>query len=314
MKARQIYFYLAVLNSVLTLALISLGGLVHNTGSSMACPDWPLCFGQVFPKMEGQVAIEHSHRLLATLVGLITIALVALSWSFRREEPRLYKVSWIALGAVVLQGVLGGLTVMLNISPLVSTFHLGLSQIYFGLSLYLLLKSRPSDCLPPQKLLISTKVLSFLTITLVVLYLQILWGAAVRHSGAGAACGLGPAYSVLCMDAVTEGVTLWPDQAPSIFHVLHRYLGMLVAGLVIGATIPVIKWAKSQGLRGVRRLCVLLHIGVLSQILLGVATVWTGIGVAAVTLHLVFAGLLFAGVLTLNVLCRESFRPISTRA
>ena len=56
-----------------TLLLIALGGLVHNTESSLACPDWPLCFGKVFPKMEGGILIEHSHRLLASFVGLLSI-------------------------------------------------------------------------------------------------------------------------------------------------------------------------------------------------------------------------------------------------
>ena len=61
---------------LLTFALVTLGGVVHNTESSLACPDWPLCFGQVMPEMEGGVAIEHSHRLLATLVVLGVLLLV----------------------------------------------------------------------------------------------------------------------------------------------------------------------------------------------------------------------------------------------
>src|SRR5512140_2903323 len=69
----------------LTFCLLIVGGLVHNTRSSLACPDWPLCFGSAFPKMEGGVLVEHSHRLLATTVGLGTIGLLIGLWRRARR-------------------------------------------------------------------------------------------------------------------------------------------------------------------------------------------------------------------------------------
>jgi heme A synthase len=316
-------FYLSLLMAVLTLSLIALGGFVHNTGSSLACPDWPLCFGQVIPKMEGQVGIEHSHRLLATLIGMLSIALVFLTRRLRNEKPILYRVAWITLVVVILQGVLGGITVLLKLSPLVSTSHLGLSQIFFALILYMVLKSRPASWFstrsetgkgasfePP----LFKRRLLLLGVALAALYVQIIWGAAIRHTGAGAACGLGPYYSVLCMNAVTEGLTGWPEQAPSLFHMLHRYLALVVGGLIIAATVPVMRWARQSGLRSLRNLALSSHIFLLIQIGLGVMTVWTYIGTASVTLHLVFAGLLFASVFSLNVLCREGFSLNSDKA
>src|SRR3990172_3085212 len=87
-----------------TFCLILLGGLVHNTGSSLACPDWPLCFGQVFPKMEGGVLVEHSHRLLASLIGFLTIGLV-----FFGRKTELNKLTQFALVMVIFQGLLGGI-------------------------------------------------------------------------------------------------------------------------------------------------------------------------------------------------------------
>ncbi|MCX5731932.1 MAG: COX15/CtaA family protein, partial [Deltaproteobacteria bacterium] len=68
-----------------TFVLLVIGGMVHATGSSLACPDWPLCYGQFFPSMEGGVLYEHGHRLVALAVSLLTLALAAVVWRRRRE-------------------------------------------------------------------------------------------------------------------------------------------------------------------------------------------------------------------------------------
>jgi heme A synthase len=306
MNARKSFHLCASLASFLTLCLITLGGFVKNTGSSLACPDWPLCFGQVFPKMEGGVAIEHSHRLLAAFIGLLVIAIVYFSNSFKRENPKLFKVSIIALLVVILQGVLGGLTVLLQISPLVSTFHLALSQIFLLILIYLSLKSRPQG-FPEIESAQSPapKVSKLLLISGVLLYFQILWGAAVRHTGAGAACGLGHKYSLLCMEASTGGLTLWPDQIQSQFHILHRYIGLIMIFVIVWGTLPALKWAKANGIPLLRKLVIGSHILVLMQVLLGLYTVMSGIGTLATTLHLLFAALLFADLIALNILVRH---------
>src|SRR5215212_11920442 len=68
----------AVTTTVATFLLILIGGLVHGTGSSLACPDWPTCYGTFFPKMEGGVLVEHSHRLAAGTVGISTLLLATI--------------------------------------------------------------------------------------------------------------------------------------------------------------------------------------------------------------------------------------------
>src|SRR5436309_13800788 len=90
---------LAVFAALLTFVLIVAGGLVTNTDSGLACPDWPLCHGSAVPKMIGGVAVEHTHRLLATALGLCTVGLVAGLLPRRRS---------ILLCGVMLPALLGG--------------------------------------------------------------------------------------------------------------------------------------------------------------------------------------------------------------
>jgi len=96
-----------------TCVLILLGGLVTNTGAALAVPDWPSTFGYnmvLFPwsRMVGGVLYEHSHRLMGALVGLLTVVLAGALW---REGGRLRWLGFLAVAAVVSQGVLGGLRV-----------------------------------------------------------------------------------------------------------------------------------------------------------------------------------------------------------
>src|SRR5216684_2300424 len=99
-----------------TLFLIFAGAMVTSTGSGLAVPDWPLSFGKFMPPMVGGVFFEHSHRMVATFVGLLTIGLVV--W-IRKQEPRdwVRKLATGALAIILVQGCLGGMTVLLKLPP-----------------------------------------------------------------------------------------------------------------------------------------------------------------------------------------------------
>src|SRR5207248_11298055 len=108
----------AVATAVATYLLILIGGLVHGTGSSLACPDWPTCYGTFMPRMEGGVLVEHSHRLAAGTVVILTLVLAgALTWAGRRDAVarRLRPFGWLAVGLVFAQALLGGITVLLRL-------------------------------------------------------------------------------------------------------------------------------------------------------------------------------------------------------
>src|SRR5579864_7455307 len=133
----------ATLLAVCTLFLVVAGASVTSHQAGLSVPDWPLSYGQVMPPMVGGVRWEHGHRLVATFVGMLTTGLAI--WLAVAEQRRwMRKLGWIALAAVIVQGVLGGLTVLLLLPPAVSISHACLAQLFFSTTVAIaIFTSRP---------------------------------------------------------------------------------------------------------------------------------------------------------------------------
>ncbi len=277
----------AILTASLTFMLLLVGGLVHNTRSSLACPDWPLCYGQVFPKMEGGVLVEHSHRLLASAVGLCTIVLLVLL--VRRREKGLAALGVSLLALVIGQGVLGGLTVIYRLPTAISTTHLAVSQVFFLGLIYAAFRTR--ERAEREKLPELGRVTLLAT---VVVYLQMLLGALMRHLGAGLAC----------LDVPLCRGSLWPAGAHGALqlHMVHRLFGVLVLAVVVFASVQTFR--KSRGHFVVKALAVSAPILVCVQIGLGLLSITSFLGVVPVTAHLGVAAALLANMWTLHLLAR----------
>ncbi|MBK23630.1 MAG: protoheme IX farnesyltransferase [Halobacteriovorax sp.] len=293
--------YFSAIQILLTFLLLLLGGLVHNTESSLACPDWPLCYGQVFPKMEGGILIEHSHRLLATLVGIFSIFIVFFTHKARnisKENSHANIVAWASLGTVILQGLLGGITVIYKLPTVVSTSHLALSMIFFCLIIYFyhywtwkVLKEEPIVLTDETKenWTASFKQLWFAGGILV--YLQIVLGAFMRHSGAGVACGLGMKNSLMCFDNETWSHHLWPISLPAEVHMTHRWMALLLTIVSISLMVMSFKRLSKIELKGESKKFLGLWSGlffaaIIFQATLGILTVGMNLAVTPTTLHL----------------------------
>jgi cytochrome c oxidase assembly protein subunit 15 len=177
----------AFITAVCTFVLLLAGALVTSTGSSLAVPDWPLSFGKFFPEMRGGVLFEHGHRMVAGTVALLMTGL-AITTQLVEKRSWVKKLAWSALGAVLLQAVLGGITVLLHLPTQVSVAHAGLAQIFFCLIISLTLVTSKSWVDGEGQPI--TRSGSFHTIATIVtglIYCQILVGAVTRHSGFGLA-------------------------------------------------------------------------------------------------------------------------------
>ena len=177
---RKLAHGLALVTAAVTFVLILFGGLVTNTGAALAVPDWPTTFGHnmfFYPwaQMVGGIFYEHSHRLIGALVGLLTLALGAALW-----PSRLRWLGVAAIVAVIAQGVLGGLRVVL-LQGTLAILHGCFAQAFFGLLVAIALLSARTSApslggLPP-----STRWLTIATVILV--YAQIVFGALSTHTG-----------------------------------------------------------------------------------------------------------------------------------
>src|SRR5437660_8918725 len=174
----------AVFLACATFFLIIAGANVTSHDAGLATSDWPLSNGQVFPKMVGNLFWEHGHRMVATAVGLLTIAL-AVYLQFRERRAWVKLLGWGALGAVVAQGLLGGLTVKLNLPLAVSAAHATLAQLFFLMTVSIAVFTSRSWTVPPGRISERDESFSLRSLgvaSLAVILTQLVLGATLRHS------------------------------------------------------------------------------------------------------------------------------------
>jgi heme A synthase len=280
-------YRLARATAAATFVLLVIGGMVHATGSSLACPDWPLCYGQFFPSMEGGVLYEHGHRLVALSVSVLTVALAFAVWR-RRRDPAVRVGSLLAVGLVLFQASLGALTVIWKLPLVVSSGHLATSMAFFSLLVWLSWRLAPASVTALESPA-RPGVRGITLAAAVAVYVQIVLGALVRHTGSGLACG---SEVLLCQGS------LWPLGGPAQLVTLHRFAGVAVGLLVIAASLAALRSGPPRA----RRAALVAPVLVVLQILLGAWTVWSLISVPVVSLHLGVGALLLADTLVLFLL------------
>jgi cytochrome c oxidase assembly protein subunit 15 len=286
----------AVTIAAATLVLIFVGGLVTSTGSGLSVPDWPLSYGMLMPPMVGGVFYEHGHRMVASLVGFLTLVLAI--WTARAEaRSGVRRLAWAALAAVVAQGVLGGLTVIYLLPTPISVAHACLAQTFFCILIALAYVTSREwlDAEPTQDVASLRRAALAAT---VVVYAQLMIGAVMRHIGAGLAIPDFPlAFGGLLPPVATT---------PVLVHFAHR-VGALV---VLVAVAHLFLRARRAGDSRFARLTTAVLGLVLLQIGLGAATVLTLKAVTPTTLHVATGAAVLGGCWLAALRAFRLLRPV----
>jgi heme a synthase len=271
----------AIFLAVCTFCLLIAGALVTSNDAALSVPDWPLSYGTLTPPMVGGIRYEHSHRVIAAVVGLLTIVLAFLLW--RKDERRWVRnLAFAAIGVVVAQGVLGGLTVLLFLHYGMPVAHACLAQVFFGIIVSLaVFTSRWWTSERPQLSdRGSPSIHTLATLNAAVIFLQVVLGAGFRH----------------------QDIPVWPHVAGA----------MVVLGMVTWTAIVLRK--RFEQSREISKARILLHAIFGTQFLLGLGAWWSRMStqdapqpmpvmVALTVVHTVVGALLFALSVIVVLIC-----------
>lgn len=276
----------AVFTACCTFLLLIAGALVTSNDAGLSIPDWPLAYGSLTPPMVGGIRYEFTHRVIATCVGLLTIGLAVWLW---RVEKRAW-MRWLglaALGGVIAQGILGGMTVRMIQPPPVSAAHATLAQLFFStvVAIAVFTGSWWNGALPEIDDPGTPRVRTLLLWTLAAVFLQLILGAAFRHKG---------------------------------FGIIPHLIGAVIVTVLIFWTAGALKrrFANVPALRG----CALfLHILIGAQLLLGAGAYWSRLYgaqfpqpiapmVALTVVHTVTGALVLATTLVTTLICYRLVR------
>ena len=286
----------AMLVSCATFFLIIAGALVTSHDAGLATPDWPLSNGQVFPKMVGNLFWEHGHRLVATTVGLLTIALVV--YLFLSEKRRWVRrlTTLLALAAVIAQGLLGGLTVKLMLPLAVSAAHATLAQLFFCTTVSLAVFTSRSwsqeSAILEEKGTLPVRYLCLAAVATI--FLQLILGATLRHSAT------------------------WDKPLPTDLVIAHIAGAIAVTLVLAGATLLV--WRRHADEKFLTRPAAIAISLLALQLLLGLAAYVTRLAspndpqplnpmVGITVAHVACGALVFATTIVLTLRAFKVLRP-----
>ncbi len=268
----------AIAVALATFGLIIAGALVTSTGSALAVPDWPLSYGRFFPPMVGGILFEHGHRMIAGIVGILTMVLVFWLWRSARGTF-VVKLGYTALLTIFLQALLGGITVLFLLPLAISVGHACLGQTFFclvvSIAFFTSQKWKAIDRTKSDETPVVAAVF-----TTGAIYLQLLLGALMRHSQNGlvaspiahivwaavvwsgalwtwirARSRLAALLLGLVSAQIALGAATFLTERPVVFTVAHVAMGATILALSLILTFVTILRFGSAPLRRVRDKC-----------------------------------------------------------
>jgi heme o synthase len=284
---------LAVVTIAATFVLIGVGGLVRATDSGLGCPDWPRCFGRLVPPAELHPWIEHSHRLVASLVVVLVALLVVAAWRTGQERV-VRRAAVAALVLVLAQAMIGAFVVWWKLRADSVTLHLATALALVALLIFIDFRARHG---PARRHGQDRRFVRLVEAGAGLLYLQMLVGSTVTGHQAGLAYPL---------------AVVWPDLGPSVARIqlAHRVLAVVVATLVVATWVVArrTQWAHPT----VTRLAGYAAGLVAVQVALGMANVANRLSALTVVPHLTVGALLW-GTMVALVLHADRFAGTGVR-
>jgi protoheme IX farnesyltransferase len=276
----------SVATALVTYALVVLGGVVRVSGSGLGCPDWPLCHGRLLPPLDVHAIIEYSHRTTASLTSLLVVGTALLAWAGWRHRRDLLWPASIALGLLIVQVLLGAITVRFELPPMVVLAHLATAMALLGavcVTAVSALIGQSATGLDPRSVRLARGAAAGT-------YLLILSGSLVVGSGASGTCDAWP----LC----GGGFSFSFDHLPAI-QLLHRALAALIGLGVIGAMLSIVR--RHPRSSAVRTTVGLTLAALAFQVAVGAAVVTLHLPAPLRALHLALAAAVWSGTVVLAV-------------
>lgn len=303
---RRIYI-LAIATIVVTLILIPLGGYVRQSGSGLACPDWPLCHGQVGPPLDEEgTLIEFSHRMVALVVSLLALGVGVLAIRHRRESSFILKTAIVAGVGIVAQVGLGAAVVLVELQPFLITAHLAMAFGFLATMIIISLVAQRASQPSPEVLPTASSGKKVLLIgTLASLGALLLVGAFAGGSGAAMGCQGWP----LCNDQFIPGGDLAAKWQVWIIYA-HRLLTISTAALVF---VLAWRWRRHE-VPAIRKNAIQAAILMIVQIGLGALNPLFLIPVAVAVAHLAVAAIIWTHIVIVAALSLDLLPATSIKA
>ena len=280
-------------------SLVALGGAVRLTESGLGCPDWPLCHGKVIPPLDTPTLIEYSHRLVASLAGLLVLATALVVWGRYRSRPWLMVSATAGFLLLVLQVLLGGLTVLSELPPGIVLAHLATAEALMAAMIVVCMSAlrnpSPSGYREEGEAGRGRFPLLMLGVLLGA-YALLLTGSYVTVSGATTSCGQ---WWPLCQGQVI------PEGQYAMIHMVHRVVALLVGALIVAVLVHT--WRRRNERPALGWAAALVGGLFLAQVLIGASVLWMGFPISARLLHLVMATAVWVGLAALTFLSYTSY-------
>ncbi|MBI1886613.1 MAG: COX15/CtaA family protein [Chloroflexi bacterium] len=284
--------YLALLTTLATYALIVLGGTVRATDSGLACLDWPRCHGELIPPLQTKVLIEYAHRLTAVAVALLILGTAASAWLWRRGDRRVTAGVTLALVLVVVQALVGGATVNMELPATIVALHLAIALVLLAVLIVTTIAAFvPADSKAgvsngpvaaagrrSQAFLLAAGVAAAATFAL------ILTGSYVASSGAGLVY---PDWPLFNGKLVAAGGRLGD------LHYAHRLMAAGVGVFLLATAVQA--WRRPRSGR------ILISVGAalvlyVAQVFVGASNIWFDLAISVRIAHLALASALWASL------------------